>query len=106
MATESPFEKRLIAELLRLYPGAVILKNDSSYLQGVPDRILLWRDRWAAFEAKASRTSPHQPNQDYYIDLFNNMSYASFIYPSNKEKVLNELQQSFRHSRAPRLSVC
>jgi len=103
MAAESKFEKQLISDLLDLYPGAIILKNDSSYLQGIPDRILLWRDRWAAFEVKATRTSVHQPNQDYYVNLMRSMSYASFVYPSNMEKVLHELQKSFRTGWTTRL---
>ena len=99
MAAESEFEKRLIAEIMTMFPGALLIKGNSSYIQGFPDRMLLWEDRWASLEVKALRTSIHQPNQDYYIEKLRRMSYANFIYPSNKEQVLNEIQQSFRDSR-------
>lgn len=99
---ESVFEKKIIAHIMRLFPGAVLLKNDSSMLQGIPDRLVLWEDRWAMLEIKDEKDSPHQPNQDYYVDLFNRMSFSRFIYPENKERVLNELQRSFRSNRIAR----
>lgn len=104
MARESQFEYDLIQEILRLFPGAVILKNDSGFLQGIPDRIILYRDRWAAFEVKSHRTARHQRNQDYYVELFNDMSFAAFVYPENKEWFINELQQALRPKRRTRLS--
>jgi len=103
MAAESAFERLLIRRLMELYPGAVILKNDANNLQGFPDRTILWRDRWACLEVKASGSSPHQPNQDYYVDLLNHMSYSSFVYPSNLKDVLHGLQLSFRAQRPTRL---
>lgn len=105
MARESQFEHDLIEELLELYPGAVILKNNANFFQGIPDRLILYKDRWAAFEVKDRPTAKHQQNQDYYIDLFNKMSFAAFVYPQNKEWFLNELQQALRPSRRARLSV-
>lgn len=103
MAGESKFESALIKELMELFPGAIILKNDPNYLQGFPDRLLLFKDKWAAFEVKASRFSSHRPNQNYYIEKLNDMSYASFIYPANKEDVLDDLQQALRIRRATRI---
>ena len=47
--------------------------------------------------------APHQPNQDYYIGLMNTMSYAKFVYPENKEEILDELQHTFRVRRTSRL---
>ncbi|AMM44458.1 VRR-Nuc domain protein [Arthrobacter phage Mudcat] len=92
---ESAFEQDLCKELEHLFPGAVILKNDSSHLQGIPDRLILWQDRWAALEAKRSGNEPHQPNQDWWVQTLDSMSFASFIYPENKEAILSELQYSF-----------
>lgn len=103
MARESRFEQELIEELMREYPGAVILKNDSSFFQGIPDRLILYGPRWGAFEVKSHATARHQQNQDYYVDLFNKMSFASFVYPQNKESFLNEIRKTLRPSRGARV---
>lgn len=103
MPLESRFKTELIKKLRRLYPGAIILKNDANYLQGIPDQLILFGDRWAAFEAKRSESSPHQPNQDYYVEYMNEMSYASFVYPENEEVFLHELQRSLRPRGVARL---
>lgn len=92
---ESKFQSNLIKDIEDLFPNSIILKNDPNYIQGFPDLLILNGDRWAALEAKKSSEEKHQPNQDYYIELINKMgSYASFVYPENKEQVLHELQQA------------
>lgn len=101
---ESNYQSYLMGELRDMLPGCVILKNDSDYLQGIPDLLVLWRDRWAMLEVKANENSPQQPNQDYYIDLFGNMSFAAFIFPENEEEVLNALRKTFRSRRSARVS--
>lgn len=91
---ESKFQKGLIDELKVIFPGCLVLKNDANYIQGIPDLLILHNNRWAALECKASATSHHQPNQEYYVDLMNKMSYAAFISPENKEAIFNELQSA------------
>jgi hypothetical protein len=86
----------LIRDLKELFPGCIVLKNDPNYLQGIPDLTIFWEDRWATLEVKKSANASHQPNQDYYVEKMDNMSFSRFIYPENKEEVLRELQQSFR----------
>lgn len=103
MPPEGIFKRKLIKEIERQYPGAIILKNDASYLQGIPDHLILLGNKWAAFEAKAHHYSHIQPNQEYYIDLLNSMSFAMFVYPENKELFLDELQRAFRISRTARI---
>lgn len=92
---ESKFQKELMDEIRKQYPGCVILKNDSSYIQGFPDWTILYKNKWAVLEAKRSRTADKQPNQPYYVDKLNSMSYSRFVYPENKDEVLRELQQIF-----------
>lgn len=104
MRRENRFQSDLIAELKERFPGCVVLKNDSSYIQGIPDLLILYRDRWAMLECKRSEREIHQPNQDWYISKLDEMSYASFIFPENRERVLSELQQAFKRRRQPRLS--
>ena len=91
---ERDFQAKLIKELKQIFRGCIVMKNDSSYIQGIPDLIILYRDKWAALEVKKSATASHRPNQEYYVELMDEMSYASFVYPENKEEVLYELQQT------------
>ena len=93
---ESKFQKELIDEIKERFPGCVVLKNDSSYIQGFPDLTILYKDKWAVLEVKRSENERHQPNQDYYVDRLDNMSCSRFVYPENKEDVLNDLQQTFK----------
>lgn len=99
MARESLFQAELIRDLRDLFEGCIILKNDANYLQGIPDLLILFGDKWAALECKASMDARLQPNQAYYIVEMNAMSYASVICPENKENVLDDLQQTFRSGR-------
>ena len=92
---ESQFDTTLIKELKHRFPGCIILKNDANYLQGVPDRIILWNDKWATLETKKTKNASRQPNQDYYVNKMNEMSFSAFIYPENMEEVLDGLQQTF-----------
>lgn len=96
---ENKFQADLIKEIKDRFNGCVVMKNDPNYIQGIPDLTVLYKDRWAALECKDEAKANHQPNQDYYISKMNDMSYASFIYPENKEDVLNEMEQAFQSRR-------
>lgn len=104
MAKESAFQKGLINDLKKRFPGCMVLKNDPNYIQGIPDLLVLYEGRWAALECKKAKQSSHQPNQDYYVERMNEMSFSRFVYPENKENVLDELQQSFQSCRPARFS--
>lgn len=93
---EQQFQSQLIKKLEKIFPGCIVVKNDPSYIQGMPDLLVLYKDKWAALECKKSEKSHKQPNQEYYVNSMNDMSYASFVYPENEEEVLDELQQAFR----------
>ena len=88
---ESMFQSNLIREIKHALPGSIIMKTDANYIQGFPDLLILYNDKWACLECKKCYGSHHQPNQDYYVELLNNMSFARFIFPENKEEILNEL---------------
>lgn len=99
MAKESSFQASLIKELKERFTDCIVLKNDPTYKQGIPDLIILWNGLWAALECKKDAKAKHQPNQDRYVKRMNEMSFASFIFPENRKEVLDELEQSFkRHS--------
>ena len=92
---ESKFQANLIKEIKEIFPGCIVMKNDSSYIQGIPDLLVLHKNKWASLENKKSVKAKKQPNQEYYVDKMNEMSFSRFIYPENKDKVLNELYEYF-----------
>lgn len=92
---ERDFQAGFIKELKSTFEDCVILKNDSSYLQGVPDLLVLHKDKWATLEVKRKLDAHKQPNQEYYVDKMNDMSFSRFVYPENKDEVLDELKHYF-----------
>lgn len=88
---ESRYQADLIKRLQKMFPGCFVLKNDSSYRQGVPDLLILYKDKWALLECKRSEDASKRPNQQYYIDILNKMSYAAFICPENEKEVFDGL---------------
>ena len=92
---ERDFQSGLIKDLKSTFPGCLVLKNDSSYIQGIPDLLVLFDDKWAMLEVKRSSSASHRPNQEYYVDLTDKMSFARFICPENRNEVLDELQRYF-----------
>ena len=95
---ESKFQKELVDEIKKQYPECMVLKNDSGYIQGIPDWTILYKDKWVVLECKKSPKENHQPNQDYYVSKLRNMSYSAFIYPENKNDVLVEVSKIFSKS--------
>lgn len=92
---ESKFQAELIKEIKTKFPGCIVVKNDCNYIQGFPDLTILYKDKWAVLECKKKSNASKRPNQDYYVDTLNKMSFSRFIYPENKEEVLSGLQQTF-----------
>ena len=99
---ERNFQANLIKELKDMFPGCIVTKIDAR--QGLPDLLILYNDKWAMLECKRKSKAERQPNQEYYVDLLNRMSFSRFIYPENKSEVLNELQQTFQLKRPARVS--
>lgn len=96
---ESKFQKEMIDEAKRRYPGCIALKNDSSYIQGFPDWTILFEDKWAVLEVKKERGAHKQPNQEYYVERLNDMGFSRFIFPENKEEVFDDLDTYFKRKR-------
>ncbi len=91
---ESGFQDRLIETLKTLFPGCMVFKMEQ--VQGIPDLLVLYGEKWASLECKRSAKAKRQPNQEYYVGKMNEMSFSRFISPENKEEVLDELQQAFK----------
>lgn len=92
---ENVFQAKLIKELKEIFPGCIVMKNDASYIQGIPDLLVLYNKKWASLEVKKSAGASRQPNQEHYVNRMNEMSFSRFIYPENKDEVLNELHLYF-----------
>lgn len=101
---ERDYQSGLIERIYQRFPGCLVLKNDSAYLQGIPDLTILWRETWAVLEVKRSEDEPYRPNQEWYLHTLNEMSFSATIYPENEEAVLNELQEEFNHRWEARIS--
>ena len=95
---EREFQASLIKEIKNRFPGCIVMKNDSSYIQGIPDLLILYEDKWGSLECKKNAKASHRPNQEYYVEKMNNMSFSAFIFPENKGEVLDALERSFKGS--------
>lgn len=97
MKHENKYQERLMSHLrndiFNSYGNDVKIFKSSSYApQGWPDITIIHKSgRWAFLEAKKSQNEPHQPNQDWYVDLLDNWGFAAFIYPENENEVIDEL---------------
>ena len=99
---ENKFQANLIKEIKEMFPGCIVMKNDSSYIQGIPDLLVLYNNKWASLECKKSANAKKQPNQEYYVGKMNEMSFSRFICPENKEEVLHDLQSALQSRRSSR----
>ena len=93
--TEPEYQAKLIKKLTSMFPGCIVQKEDSLYIQGIPDLLILYNNKWATLEVKIDEQADHQPNQDYYVGKMNTMSFSRFIFPENEKDVLNELTLFF-----------
>lgn len=95
---ENEFQPEVIKELYQMFPDCFVMKNDANYRQGFPDLSVFIGPYYILLECKKSKKEMRdpRPNQDYYVDAVNAMGgFARFIYPENKEAVLNEIRQTF-----------
>ena len=88
---ESKFQAKLIKDIKERLPDCIMLKSDPTYLQGIPDLTVFNNDKWATLEVKKSANATHQPNQDYYVEMMDRMSFSRFVYPENRDAVFSDL---------------
>jgi hypothetical protein len=107
MTLESTYQSKVIKKITKMFPGCWAIKNNSAYLPGVPDWTIFYGGKWAMLEIKRKKPRPgtrdFRPNQEWYIAMFDSMSFCACLYPENEREVLRALQQTFGHGRAPRL---
>ena len=92
---ERDFQRNLIKDLKTMFPDCIVMKTDPSYIQGIPDILVLFKNKWASLEIKRSAKARRRPNQEYYVDKMNNMSFSRFIYPENYRDIVDELKRFF-----------
>lgn len=102
---EAEFQAKVIEEIKQRLPGCYVLKNDPNYMQGIPDLLILYKKKWAMLETKRSKDAPYRPNQEWYLKQLSYLSFASVIFPENKEEVLDALERSFKVRRSTRVHV-
>lgn len=90
---ENKFQSNLKKELKSMFPGCIVTKLDSGDIQGIPDLLILYKNKWATLENKRTAKAHRQPNQEYYVNKMNDMSFSKFIYPENKKEVLTDLKK-------------
>lgn len=91
---ESGFQDKLIKDIKEMFPGCMTFKMDQ--IQGIPDLLVLHGDKWASLECKQHSKAKRQPNQEYYVERMNEMSFSRFVCPENKEEVLRDLQSALQ----------
>lgn len=92
---ERDFQAKLIKEIKDIFDGCIVMKNDSSYIQGIPDLLVLYKNRWASLEVKKNARASRRPNQEYYVERMDNMSFSRFVCPENKDEVIHDLHLYF-----------
>ena len=94
---ESGFQDKLVRDLKDLFPGCMVFKMDQ--MQGIPDLLILYKNKWASLECKQFSRAKKQPNQEYYVGRMNKMSFSRFVCPENREDVIRELRETFEPER-------
>jgi len=92
---ERDFQADLIKEIKEIFPGAIVLKNDSGAQQGIPDLTVFWHSRYAILEVKKSEREPYQPNQEWFLEKFGQWTFSATIFPGNKDEILEALEHDF-----------
>lgn len=92
MVKESDFQAKVIKQLKSM--GLAVVKNQAGpgVPTGFPDITAFGEGIYFCLECKTSARAKKQPRQDYWVNKLNEWSYATFIYPSNYDKVMSEIK--------------
>lgn len=97
---ESEFQASLISRAYETWGRntAIVLKNDTGYMQGIMDlTFILPRALIVFLEVKPYEGAPYEPNQEYYLDLVQRLGFFSAtIYPENEEVVFRAIRDAYR----------
>lgn len=95
---EAEYQRHLIKKFNATWDRCLVLKNDSGYLQGIPDLTVFLPPGLAVIlEVKVSADAPYEPNQEYYLELLDRLGFFSAtIYPENEEEVFHAIQLASR----------
>lgn len=100
-ALESRFQSSVKHELETKYPGCIVRKNPPGQENGFPDLVMYYGPIWAMFECKREKDARKRPNQKWWVERLDEMSFARLIFPENRERVMGELDEFIRgQSRA------
>lgn len=95
MPLESKFQAKLVRRIKDTFPGCIVMKTDPSQHLGIPDLLILHKDKWASLECKRNGKAHKQGGQDRQVARMNEMSFSRFVFPENEEEVMNELRELF-----------
>ena len=93
---EKIFKLKLKKKILENFPTCKIINTDPTEDQAIPDLLILYGTTWAMLEVKRSSKATFRPNQKYYVEFYDTLSFADVIYPENENEVLERLYAWFR----------
>jgi len=98
---ENVFKAKVIEKLKKALGPCVVIKiSPVNQIEGFPDLLILYEERWAALEVKKSERAYAGSNQEWWIMHLGQMgAYTNFIYPENMSEVLNEVQHALQSHR-------
>lgn len=101
---EGKFKEKLIKDIEKEFPDCIVTKLEADFKNGIPDVVIFCKSKWATLECKKSeedvyKERPNKLAQNHYVSTMDAMSFSRYIYPENKEEVLNELKVHFQQSR-------
>ena len=97
MQKESKFKTNLYKEIREECPGTEVIINDPTQLQGFPDATVLFPNgKYMLLEGKREEDANRQPNQEYYVNQSPLAPNAHFVYPENKNEIMEKVKRRYK----------